>query len=147
MITVQKLSQEHIEQVAALDKLMFSSPWSNRCLEKELKKSHSLWLVAVEEDTVAGYIGSQRAGDEADMMNLAVRLDYQGKGVGKMLVEALEQEMKAVGVRCLTLDVRESNLIAIGLYQKFGFQQAGRRKGYYRNPREDGLVLRKEWEL
>ncbi len=147
MITIEKLAQSHVEQVAALDKLLFSSPWSNKCIEKEITRPRSLWLVAVEEDTVVGYIGSQRVDDKADLMNLAVRLDHQGKGVGKMLVEALVEALKEFGVRSLTLEIRESNSVAVGLYHEFGFEQVGRRKGCYRNPREDGLVLRKEWEL
>ncbi len=147
MITIERMTESHVEQVAALEKVLFSSPWSHKSVASEVKKPRSLWLVAVEEDTVAGYIGSQSVGEEADMMNLAVRLDYQGKGVGKMLVSGLVEALSEKGVHSLALEVRESNLVAIALYQKLGFEQVGRRKGYYRNPREDGLILRKEWEL
>ena len=107
----------------------------------------AFWLVAVEDGRVAGYIGSQTVMDETDMMNVAVHPDFRRKGIAETLVNTLVAQLKTKGSRCLTLEVRASNTPAITLYEKLGFSEIGRRKNYYRNPREDALILRKEWEL
>ena len=132
--------------VAALEKICFSDPWSENSVSSELKNKLSLWLVAEENGTVAGYIGSQTCGEESDVMNVAVHPDFRRRGIAEALVNALVAELKAIGSHCLTLEVRASNVPAIALYEKMGFSEIGRRKNYYRNPREDALILRKEWE-
>ena len=81
------------------------------------------------------------------MMNVAVHPDHRRKGVAEALILALVEELKAMDSHCLTLEVRASNAPAIALYEKLGFFEIGRRKNYYRNPREDALILRKEWEI
>ena len=137
----------HVSQVAELEKICFSDPWSEKSVASELTNPLSLWLVAKEGERVAGYIGSQTCGDESDMMNVAVHPDFRRKGIAGSLVDALVAELKTRESRSLTLEVRASNAPAIALYEKLGFSQIGRRKNYYRNPKEDGLILRKEWEL
>ena len=79
------------------------------------------------------------------MMNIAVHPDFRRRGVAQSLVEGLVAGLKAKNVRCLTLEVRASNDPAIALYHKLGFVQVGRRPNYYRNPKEDALILRKEF--
>ena len=81
------------------------------------------------------------------MMNVAVRPDHRRKGIAESLIRALVQKLKECESHCLTLEVRASNAPAIALYEKLGFTEAGRRRNYYRNPKEDALILRKEWEL
>ena len=141
------MGPEHVAQVAQLEKICFSDPWSERSVASELDNSLALWLVAVEGDRVAGYVGSQTVMDETDMMNIAVHPDFRRGGIARELVMALVRELKERGSHCLTLEVRASNDPAKGLYEKLGFQQVGLRKNYYRNPKEDALILRKEWEL
>ena len=99
------------------------------------------------DDTVIGYIGSQSAIDETDVMNVAVHPDFRRRRIGEALVLELVEQLKARGNYCLTLEVRASNDPARKLYEKLGFQQVGLRKNYYRNPKEDALILRKEWEI
>ena len=142
-----RMNDDHCEAVAELEKICFSDPWSLKSVRSELDNPLSLWLVAVEEDRVAGYIGSQSVLGESDMMNVAVHPDFRRQGIGQMLVTALGDELKKAGNRCLTLEVRASNAPAIAMYQKLGFEQVGLRKNYYRNPREDAKILRKEWEV
>ena len=81
------------------------------------------------------------------MMNLAISPEYRRKGIAKALVSALVEQLKQRESHCLTLEVRLSNEPARALYASLGFVQIGRRPGYYHNPKEDGLILRKEWEI
>ena len=134
----------HIAQVAAMERENFSAPWDEASLRSELENPLALWLVALDGETVAGYIGSQSVLGESDMMNLAVRPDHRRRGVGKALVERLLWELGEEN-HCLTLEVRASNEAAIALYDGLGFRQVGRRPKYYLNPPEDALILRKDW--
>ena len=144
---IEKMTQIHVQQVALLEKLCFSDPWSEKSVAGELENPLAYWLVAVEEEMVTGYIGSQTVLDETDMMNVAVHPDHRRKGIAEALVMELEKALKDLGSHSLTLEVRESNEPARKLYEKLGFVQVGKRPRYYRNPREDALILRKEWEL
>ena len=137
----------HVAQIAQLEKLCFSDPWSERSIASELDNKLAFWLVATDGETVAGYIGSQTVMEETDMMNVAVHPDYRRQGIAEALVSGLVEHLKAMGSHCLTLEVRASNAPAIALYEKLGFAEIGRRKNYYRNPREDALILRKEWGI
>lgn len=143
---IETMNSSHVLQIAELEKICFSAPWSERSIASELENKLAFWLVAMEEDRLAGYIGSQTVMGETDMMNVAVHPDFRRRGVGEALVNALVENLKTMGSHCLTLEVRVSNAPAIALYRKLGFSEIGRRKNYYRNPKEDALILRKEWE-
>ena len=147
MIHIVPMENHHVMQVAALEKQCFSEPWSENSVASELNNPLSLWLVAVDDGDLAGYVGSQTVMDETDMMNIAVDVRYRRQGVAQALVEALAEQLKKAGSRCLTLEVRISNAPAIALYEKLGFAQVGKRPNYYRNPKEDALILRKEWQV
>ena len=146
-MTIVKMNADHVSQIAELEKICFSDPWSANSIASELENTLAHWLVALEGETVAGYIGSQTVMGETDMMNVAVHPDFRRKGIAEALVNTLVDNLKQMGSHCLTLEVRASNTPAISLYEKLGFSEIGRRKNYYRNPREDALILRKEWEL
>ena len=139
-----QMDLSHAQQVAQLEQACFSDPWSLQAVTGEITNPLSLWLVAVEENRVIGYIGSQSVLGEADMMNLAVSQDARGKGIGAKLVLALMERLRQNGVYHLTLEVRVSNAPAISLYQKLGFQSIGRRPNYYYHPKEDALIMGKE---
>ena len=138
------MNRRHVDDIAALEKICFSDPWSSASIASELDNPLSLWLVAVDNGRTAGYVGSQSVLDGADMMNLAVDPEYRRQGIAENLVAALEKRLKEKGVTFLMLEVRASNEPAIRLYEKLGFFVAGRRPGYYRHPKEDALIMRKE---
>ena len=143
---IVKMNTAHVESVAAIEKECFGmDAWSVRSVASELENKLAFWLVAVDGDAVAGYVGSQTVCNETDMMNVAVTAAYRRRGIAEKLVLALVEELKAMESHSLTLEVRASNAPAISLYQKLGFVQTGCRKNYYRNPREDALILRKEF--
>lgn len=145
MIKLTEMNAAHVSQIAELEKLCFSDPWSEKSIASELENQWAFWLVAVDGDRVAGYIGSQTSIDETDVMNVAVHPDFRRQGIGESLVCHLVDELKTRGSHALMLEVRVSNAPAIALYEKLGFFQVGCRKNYYRNPKEDALILRKEW--
>lgn len=142
-----RLDENHVEGIAQLERICFSDPWSEKSIRSEVSNPLSLWLVATDGDKIAGYVGSQSVLGWADMMNLAVAPEYRRLGIGENLVIELINRLKENQVTCLTLEVRLSNSAAIALYSKLGFLEVGRRPGYYHNPREDALILRKEWEV
>jgi len=144
---LEKMNASHVAQVAQLETICFSDPWSEKSIASELENKLSCWLVAVENGNVTGYIGSQTVCGETDMMNVAVHPDHRRKGIAETLILSLVEQLKVVKSHCLTLEVRASNAPAIALYEKLDFSEIGRRKNYYRNPREDALILRKEWEI
>ena len=137
----------HVSQVAELEKLCFSDPWSEKSVASELENKLAYWLVAVEDDRVAGYVGSQTVCGETDMMNIAVHPDFRRRGIAESLVNALVEDLQKQESHSLTLEVRASNEAAQKLYEKLGFMQVGLRKNYYRNPKEDAYILRKEWVI
>ena len=145
-MTITTMGQEHVSQVAELEKQCFSDPWSEKSVASELENPLSLWLVALEGDTVAGYVGSQTVMGETDMMNVAVSPAYRRRGIARELIQELLRELARQGSHRLTLEVRASNAPARALYESLGFAQVGRRPNYYRNPKEDALILGKEWE-
>ena len=142
---IQRMTRLHLNQIAELERICFSDPWSIPMLEPELSNPLSLWLVMVEQEQVIGYVGSQAVLDAADMMNIAVHPAYRRLGIARQLVQELVAQLKQKNICSLTLEVRASNAPAICLYEKLGFLRVGRRPGYYRKPKEDAFIMRKEW--
>ena len=145
MIEIREMKAQDVPQIAELERICFSDPWSAQSIATELDNSLSCWLVAADGEKVVGYVGSQTVLDGSDMMNIAVAPDFRRKGLAEALVNALIDCLRQRKSRCLILEVRVSNTPAITLYGKIGFVEIGRRKNYYRNPKEDALILRKEW--
>ena len=141
---IRTMESKDIKDIAELEKVCFSDPWSENSIASELENRLSYWLVAEEDGRVVGYVGSQSVLDGADVMNLAVSPEFRRQGIGEALVKALVAHLQQKGIIALMLEVRVSNTPAIALYQSLGFVQVGRRPRYYHNPREDALIMRKE---
>ena len=146
-MNIVQMRECHVAQIADLEKLCFNDPWSYNSIASELDNRLSLWLVAEEEGRVLGYVGSQTVLGETDMMNIAIHPDFRKRGIGTALISCLIDTLSNQGSHSLMLEVRASNNPAISVYTKLGFFEVGRRKNYYRNPKEDALILRKEWSL
>ena len=146
-MTITKMLESHVSQIAELEKLCFHDPWSENSISSEVDNKLSLWLVAIEDNRVIGYVGSQTVLGETDMMNIAVHPDHRKKGVATALINELVSSLALNGSHSLMLEVRASNVPAISVYTKMDFVEVGRRRNYYRKPREDALILRKEWSL
>ena len=146
-MTIVSMTSAHVAQIAELEKRCFNDPWSENSIASELNNRLSCWLVALEGDVVIGYVGSQTVLGETDMMNIAVHPDYRNQGVAKNLIQTLMDTLSGQGSHSLMLEVRQSNEPARNLYASLGFETVGIRKNYYRNPKENALILSKEWSL
>ena len=143
---IRLLTEQDIPQLAQLERECFSDPWSESAFAYELTNPLSVWLVAVCQDQVVGYVGTQTVLDASDMMNIAVVPEFRRQGIAEQLIDSLIVRLNQRGSKSLSLEVRVSNMPAIALYEKLGFSHVGLRRGYYRNPREDAYILRKEWK-
>ena len=145
MIEIRKMESRDVSGIAELEKICFNDPWSENSISSELNNRLSLWLVAIAEEKVIGYVGSQTVLGETDMMNIAIHPDFRKQGIATALILGLSRELVNRGSHSLMLEVRASNEPAKSLYEKMGFEAVGLRKNYYRNPKEDALILRKEF--
>jgi ribosomal-protein-alanine N-acetyltransferase len=143
---ITAMTEELVPKVATLEALCFSTPWSENSIQSELENPYSIWLVALEENALAGYLGVQFGPDGGDIMTIATDPAFRGKGVGRLLLTAMTGLLREKQLGWLTLEVRPSNTPALKLYESFGFRQVGRRPNYYKNPREDALLLTKFFE-
>ena len=144
-MTIVPMDRSHLKGVAELERLCFSTPWNEAMLEEELYNDTASFLVAEGPDgTVVGYAGLHVILDEGYIDNLAVRPDQRRQGIADRLLEVFCR-FGAAHLRFLTLEVRPSNTAAVALYEKHGFREAGRRRDYYDAPREDALLLTKEF--
>ena len=144
--TLQPMTAELIPAIAEIERECFSHPWSENALQEELFNDTACFIAAVTETgEVAGYAGLHCVLDEGYIDNVAVRDRYRRQGVAGELLGAFLRFGKA-NLAFLTLEVRASNEPAIALYSKYGFEEVGRRKGYYDAPKEDAVLMTLNFE-
>ena len=145
-VRIVPMTADHLGEVAELERLCFSVPWSRTMLAEELDNALSAMLVALDDQgRVAGYAGLQVILDEGYITNVAVRPDCRRQGVAGQILQVFLDFAQAQGLAFLTLEVRASNQAAILLYGSRGFRGMGRRKNYYEHPREDAIIMTKEF--
>ena len=145
-MTIVPMEERHLDDLARLERLCFSRPWSRQALKEELTNPATCFLVGEEAGEVLGYAGMHCAAGECYVDNVAVFPEARRQGVGRKLMEALLQAAAARGGEFLSLEVRPSNLEALALYRGLGFREVGRRRRFYDDPVEDGLLLTKDLE-
>lgn len=147
-LVVRRASSQDLVRIAEIENASFADPWTYDALATAMGLAHIRFLVAEEGggsgSCLVGYVVALVMGDEGEIADIAVDASARRAGVGGLLLARVEEEMARCGVRALYLEVRESNLAALGLYRARGFEAVGRRRGYYRHPVEDALVLRRE---
>ncbi len=140
------MDKSHLQGIAAIEKECFSTPWTVPMLEEELNNLCASFIVAEGEDgSVLGYAGLHVAVDEGYIDNIAVQEQYRRMGVGQALLGAFIR-FGQENLAFLTLEVRPSNTAAIQFYLKHGFAQVGRRKNYYSAPKEDAILMTREFD-
>ncbi len=136
------MTSAHTDSICRLESEAFSSPWSREDIEYQLTNENSHFLVAVDYETgeTAGYLGVQETAGEAYITNIAVFKKYRRLGAADALIKKASDDAFARGCDFISLEVRESNLPAISLYEKNGFQKIGIRKNFYSNPPENAVI-------
>ena len=138
------LAHEHLGQAAEIERLCFSDPWSEKMLAEHLANPCSLTLAAVgDTGRLLGYVGLLAVVDEGYITNVAVRPDCRRQGGAAGLLGAPGAPGKEGGLAFLPLEVPHSHPPARALYEKLGYLQAGLRRNYYENPREDAIIMTK----
>ena len=141
-VHIRRMGPADVDQVTGIEQATFAVPWSRESFQREMEKNVAArYLVAEKGDRVIGYAGAWVILDECHITNIAVSEPERGKGIGRMLVEALMQYVSNLGAAYATLEVRVSNTRAIHLYESLGFIRMGRRKRYYEDNGEDAWLM------
>ena len=140
-IEIKDASEALLPQIQRIEQQSFSVPWTEAMLCLQLAPDSPVFLTAGTAEGVVGYVGMLYVLDEGYISNVAVRPDCRRQGVAEALLTALEARARALLLRFVTLEVRESNAPALALYEKCGYRIVGRRKNYYEKPREDAILM------
>lgn len=133
-----RMRESDVPEIAAIERLSFTDPWSEQSIREELEAPRALCLVCRIDGRVAGYLGTRVVFDECDITNIAVHPDMRRQGVARLLLGELLKELR--GVSRINLEVRESNAPARSFYEAAGFKECGRRRNYYETPVEDAIL-------
>lgn len=141
-MTIEKFRHEQIAEVKFLLDVCFGSgAWSVEAIRSQLEKPDSRCTVAIDNDAVVGFLAFEQIADEGSVVELAVHPDYRRQGVARaLLCSAVENSSS----KEIFLEVRESNIAAISLYESLGFMRVGVRKSYYDHPKEDAVLYQKK---
>lgn len=135
------MNEEDIPEIGIIEKLCFSSPWSEAEIRATFFREDSIYIVVEKDGAVIGYAAFFFVLDEGNIINVGVKPEYRNQKAGEHLMELMIEEARQKEIRKLFLEVRESNRSAIGLYKKFGFKEEGVRKNFYTGPEENGIVM------
>lgn len=141
----QQMSLADVEQVLVNEQQGYSHPWSEGIFRDCIKSGYDCWLLQYAGHTVGHGILSVAAG-ESHLLNVCVHPDYQGNGLGRLLVEYMMELAQLQRAQSIFLEVRPSNVAAYKLYESLGFNEIGISSNYYpaEKGREDALVLGRE---
>ena len=144
-VVIERAGRAEIPSVAEIERRSFSDPWSTNSFQ-ELERNRSAFFAcarAAAGGPILGYVVAWFAADECEIANLAVAPEARGQGYGAALLDAALAEAERRGAVTTYLEVRDSNATARRLYASRGFEEVGRRRGYYRRPLEDAVILRR----
>lgn len=144
-LIVRRMTFDDIDTVVEIEKKSFKTPWPREAFISELENnSCSLYMVVEYNGTIVAYGGMWCILDEGHITNIATDPTYRDRGIGALLVKAMLEEGDKKGIKSFTLEVRVNNTKAIRLYERFGFEGCGVRKGYYQDTGEDALIMWKQ---
>jgi len=139
---VREMRAEDASEVAAIEKSIFSQPWSAQGFLDAMAMEDNIILLAEHEEEVVGYVCMYVSFDEGEITNVAVSESHRGQGYAEAILTSIMDRARAKGVANIFLEVRKSNAPAIGLYKKLCFEEIGIRKNFYDFPKEDAIVMR-----
>ncbi|MCA1568852.1 MAG: ribosomal protein S18-alanine N-acetyltransferase [Chloroflexi bacterium] len=139
-LVIRRLTYADLPELIAIERRAFPTPWSLAMFVLELSKPASVCLAALRDGPMIGFLICSRYDTVWHIMNVAVDPDCRREGIASTLLTDLLRRIDGKGAR-FTLEVRESNTAAIGLYERFGFRAAGRRRRYYQDNGEDAVIM------
>lgn len=140
-VRIRPLGLKDLDEVLLIEECSFRPPWSRSTFLSELEEKNRHYIVAEKEGKIIGYAGLYYFFEEGHITTMAVAPDWRRKGVGKLLLAHLIEKSIEIGLKELSLEVRESNRVAQEMYQEFGFRVLARRKRYYVQPIEDAIIM------
>lgn len=140
-VRLSPLEERHFSEIVAVERASQSSPWAEASFRNELGHDRGVFVVAEDPSGVIGYVVAWIIVDELHIINIAVHPDRRREGIARKLIQEAILQSQDRGATCATLEVRASNEAAIRLYESFGFVQAGLRKKYYPDNKEDAVVM------
>lgn len=141
MLRIREMNASDVEAASRLEREAFSMPWSARDFLEMVEADYAHYYVAESEDGIVGCCGIRNIAGEGEITNVVVSAPYRRMGIGRKMMEYMLKMAAAEGVTATTLEVRVSNLPAIGLYESLGFKGEGVRPGFYEKPPEDALIM------
>ena len=144
-IAIRPMTVDDVDGVMAVELESFQVPWSRASFEEELRVNRlARYIVADDSGEIVGYAGTWLVINEAHVTNVAVSARHRRQGIGRLLMCRLMALALENGMESMTLEVRVSNAAARNLYQQLGFVEAGIRRNYYTETKEDALILWRE---
>lgn len=140
-VSIIDAALEHVPQIDELERLCFANPWTQTQIERCVLSDSDVFLAAIENSEILGYMGMSYVLDEGYVGNVAVLPACRRRGIGEALVRAMLERAASLKLAFLTLEVRESNFAARRLYEACGFENVGSRRKYYVNPNEDAILM------
>lgn len=139
-----KMSEDDLDKVLELEKVLFSDPWTYENYLYELNDNpySNLYIIKNDQDII-GYAGLWVLFEQGQITTIGINPKYQKQGYGKILLEYLINQAKAKEAETISLEVRVSNDTAIALYEKYGFITINIRKAYYQDNYEDAYLMMK----
>jgi ribosomal-protein-alanine N-acetyltransferase len=144
-LNYEPMRERDIEDVLAVEDRVYPYPWSRANFLDSLAIGYQAWVLRDQAMRLLGYFLVMQVVDEAHLLNVAVAEEWQGQGLGRFLLNQSVACARGLGMESMLLEVRPSNVRALGIYERYGFEQIGRRKGYYPaadQQREDAIVMR-----
>jgi ribosomal-protein-alanine N-acetyltransferase len=141
----EPMQTSDLDDVVELEQTVYPHPWSRANFDDSLASGYQAWVLRDTTGELLGYFLLMAIVDEAHLLNLAVSAVRQGQGLGRLLLNQAVACARGLGMESVLLEVRPSNTRALEIYQRYGFQQIGRRKAYYpaaNQQREDAIVMR-----
>lgn len=139
------MAMDDVDDVFAVEQSVYPHPWTRANFVDSLKSGYHGWVLRDARGQLAGYFLLMGVVDEAHLLNVAVAAPYQRQGVGLYLLDRIAACARGLSMTSILLEVRPSNLRALGIYERYGYREIGRRKGYYpahHGQREDAIVMR-----
>lgn len=144
-LNYEPMQRSDLEDVFALEQSVYPHPWSMANFEDSLNSNYEAWVLRDRDGELLGYFLLMAVVDEAHLLNVAVSAEKQRQGLGRFLLNQAVACARGLGMESVLLEVRPSNTRALEIYERYGFEQIGRRKGYYpaaNQQREDAVVMR-----